>query len=290
MADPENQCVTPRGLYAQMACVWEATARKPGNVHRYADFEDVSYVDFLTSAAAIAPVLDEAHKHPVGLTILEAINKTTLVTRTNTNLGIVLLLAPLAAISDHEPLKLGVERVLQGLTVEDSKWVYEAIRLAQPGGLGKVKHQDVRDEPTLPLREIMSLAADRDLIARQYHLGFGPVIEAVDTVLRKEIERGESLEQAVVGLHLWFLSTAPDTLIERKCGQARAREVQERAAEILNERDVFLKKRKFAEFDTYLRADGNRRNPGATADLVAASLYVGLREDIIQLLSCWESR
>ena len=41
----------PVGLCAQLACVLEATARKPGNVHRFADFDDVSYLDFVTAAA-----------------------------------------------------------------------------------------------------------------------------------------------------------------------------------------------------------------------------------------------
>src|SRR5262245_58243539 len=88
----------PVGLCVQLACVWEATARKPGNVHRYRDFEDASYLDFILSAAAIAPVLEGAAGRPVGQTILDAVRATRLVVRTNTNLGIILLLSPLAAV------------------------------------------------------------------------------------------------------------------------------------------------------------------------------------------------
>ena len=86
------------GLCAQIACVWEATARKPGNVHRYCDFEDSTYLDYLLSAAALAPVLDRAADRRIGETILDAVRATRRVTRSNTNLGIVLLLTPLASV------------------------------------------------------------------------------------------------------------------------------------------------------------------------------------------------
>src|SRR5262245_49313500 len=89
-------------LCAQLACLWEATARKAGNVHRFADFKDVSYLEFLASAAAIAPVLGNASQLGVGRTILECVRTTRRVTATNTNLGIILLLAPLAAVSEDE--------------------------------------------------------------------------------------------------------------------------------------------------------------------------------------------
>src|SRR5262249_28853130 len=89
------------GLHAQLACVWEATARKPGNVHRFRDFADTTYLDFLASAAAIAPVLGEAPDHLVGATICESVRLSRGVVATNTNLGIVLLFAPLAKARRH---------------------------------------------------------------------------------------------------------------------------------------------------------------------------------------------
>ena len=97
---------------AQAACILEATARKPGNVHRYCDFDDLSYVDFLLSGAAIAPVLEKAVGRPVGVTILDCIRATRQVVTTNTNLGIVLLLAPLAAVPRDQDLHGGIEGVL----------------------------------------------------------------------------------------------------------------------------------------------------------------------------------
>ena len=88
----------PIGLCAQLACILEATARKPGNVHRYADFADATYLDFLLSAAAIAPVMEQAPRRRVGETVLRAVRATRRVVATNTNLGTILLLAPLAAV------------------------------------------------------------------------------------------------------------------------------------------------------------------------------------------------
>jgi triphosphoribosyl-dephospho-CoA synthase len=160
------------GLCAQLACIWEATARKPGNVTRHCDFDDVSYLDFLTSAAAVAPVLATAAQRRVGATILEAVRATRRVAATNTNLGIVLLLAPLASVPPGEELRADLARVLDALDVSDAKAAYEAIRLAAPGGLGRAEKQDVADEPTQTLREVMALAAERDLVARQYAGGF----------------------------------------------------------------------------------------------------------------------
>src|SRR5436190_23266329 len=143
------------GLCAQLACIWEATARKPGNVHRLRDFDDTSYVDFLTSAAAITPVMETAGQRPVGETILGAVQATRAVTHGNTNLGIILLLAPLAAVPGSA-LRQGLLAVLDRLDVADAVRTYEAIRLAHPAGLGEVPEQDVRSEPTQTLRQVMA--------------------------------------------------------------------------------------------------------------------------------------
>src|SRR5207248_1102145 len=104
----------------------------------------------------------------VGDTILDCIRATRRVTNVNTNLGIVLLLAPLASVQPGLDLRGGVMRVLMRLDVADARAAYEAIRRAQPGGLGTVPEQDVIGDPTVTLREAMALAADRDLVARQY--------------------------------------------------------------------------------------------------------------------------
>lgn len=270
-------------LAAQLACLWEATARKPGNVHRYADFDDLEYLDFLQSAAAMAPTLADAPSRGLGATILAAVRATRRVVATNTNLGIVLLLAPLAAVADDTITRAAVEEVLVRTTVEDTRLAYEAIRLAAPGGLGRAPSQDVRDEPTLPLREVMALAAERDLVARQYANGFVEVLTEGVPALEQGLARCGCLEGAIVFCQLTLLSRHPDSLIARKRGLVVAAEASRRAAEALAVLGTPEGARALAELDAWLRGDGHARNPGTTADLVTASLFAALRNGTIPL-------
>ena len=143
---------TTPGRLAEIACLLEVTAKKPGNVHRFADLPGLRLSDFLLSAAAIAAPIDLALPLGVGAVVLAAIEATRRVVSTNTNLGIVLLLAPLAAVPDGVDLAGGVERILAGTTVADASLVYRAIRLAQPGGMGEVAEEDLDSEPTVTLR------------------------------------------------------------------------------------------------------------------------------------------
>jgi triphosphoribosyl-dephospho-CoA synthase len=270
------------GLCAQLACIWEASARKPGNVHRFCDFDDVHYLDFLASAAAAAPVLDRAQQNPIGKTILAAVQATRQVASTNTNLGILLLLAPLAAAQDFDR---GLQDVLEKLTVDDARAVYEAIRLAQPGGLGKVPDQDVATVPTRTLREVMALAADRDLIGLQYTNEFQQVLqEGAPALLRLLSQTGE-LETAIIGCHLHLLAAHPDSLILRKRGHSEAEEARSRARLVLEAGwpETATGRRAFDDLDAWLRAQGHARNPGTTADLVTACLFVLLRRGNIDL-------
>jgi triphosphoribosyl-dephospho-CoA synthase len=182
-------------IAAQLACLLEASAPKPGNVSPGRHFDDLRYEDFLASAAAIGAPLAGAGTRPVGATIHLAVEATARWTRSNSNLGIVLLLAPLAKAAlestdastvrlkaDTTPspvvsgfsrtLREAVDRVLAETTIDDAREVYAAIRRAAPGGLGRVDDQDVADEPTQALVDVMRLAADRDGIAREYATGF----------------------------------------------------------------------------------------------------------------------
>jgi triphosphoribosyl-dephospho-CoA synthase len=270
------------GQLAQLACVLEATARKPGNVHRFADFVDATYLDFVLSASAIAGPLDRVRDEGVGAAVLAAVEATQRVVTTNTNLGMVLLLAPLAAVPGEVPLAEGIEDVLQQTTIDDARLVYRAIRLSRPSGLGNAPEQDVNGEPTVTLREAMRLAADRDLVARQYADGFAEVFQIAVPALRGELGRGLDLESSIIHAFMVMLATHPDTLIVRKRGWDEAREVSRRASEVLA--GGWPENRAgMAEFDAWLRAEGHARNPGATADLISAALFATLRDGTIKL-------
>jgi triphosphoribosyl-dephospho-CoA synthase len=281
---PDCPNLTP-GRLAQIACLLEVAAPKPGNVHRLADLAALHLIDFLLSAAAIAEPLDRARFDGVGQAVLGSIEATRRVVTTNTNLGIVLLLAPMAAVPETTPLAEGVESVLAATTLDDARAVYRAIRLAQPGGLGAVPEEDVANEPSVPLRAAMSLAAERDSIARQYANGYRQVLDDALPALRDSLQAGRPLDTAIVAAYLSVLARHPDSLIARKYGLARASEVSRRAAELLGagwpdrERAIRL----CAEFDAWLRNPANRFNPGTTADLVTAALYAALRDGIISL-------
>jgi triphosphoribosyl-dephospho-CoA synthase len=273
------------GDLGRIACTLEVLARKPGNVHRLRDFEDAGLADFLLSAAVLGRGLGLARDEGVGAAVLAAVEDARRVVRTNANLGMVLLLAPLAAVPEGAGLREGVEAVLERTTVEDARRVYRAIGLANPGGLGRSAEQDVADEPTVTLREAMRLASGRDGVARQYAEGFGDVFAIGLPRLSVELRRGRSLEAAILACHLELMARRPDTLIARKRGDGVAAEAARRAAEVLDAGwpDAPGSGRRLAALDDWLRADGHARNPGTTADLVCASIYAALREGVIAL-------
>lgn len=261
------------------ACLLEVRAPKPGNVHPAARFDDLDWLDFVRSAHAIAPVLATTAERGVGAAVRDAVAATRQVAPSNTNLGIVLLLAPLAAAAARGPLREHLEPVLAGLSLHDARQVYEAIRLAQPGGLGAAPEGDVAAPPPGTLREMMRLAAHRDSIAAEYAQGFPLTLDQGVPLLEARWPAGlADPREAIVGLHLELLARVPDTLIARKCGPAVAQEAASRAREVLVRGwpTSPAGRAECERFDAWLRADGHRRNPGTTADLVASSLFAFL--------------
>ena len=272
------------GELAMMACLLEARAPKAGNVSPAKGFKGTTLRHFIEAASAIAGPLDRAAERPLGDTILEAVTESRKVTEQNVNLGIILLLGPLASAPQGADPRDGVRGVLDNLDDEDCRKVYEAIRIASPGGLGSVETADVNDPPPGDLIAAMELAAERDLVARQYVNGFEQVFcDGLDW-LRESCEAGLELDSAIVRLHLQFMASYPDSLIARKCGPETAREAAAGAARVLEggwpEAGT---EALFTELDSWLREDGNRRNPGTSADLVAGCLFLALRAGIIAL-------
>ena len=273
------------GQCATLACVLEAAAPKAGNVHRGADFEDLTFTDFLVSAVAVGPIIERATEAGVGQTVLGAVEATRRLTGTNVNLGIALLLAPLAAVPRHVALNSGVAEVLEKLTPDDSRLVYEAIRLAQPGGLGSADKLDIRSaSPPALLLDAMAAAQDRDLVARQYVTRFSLVLGELAPALAGCRQRGWSLTDAIIHTHVELIARHGDSLIERKCGPEVGKQASAMAAGVLAAGgpgdDNYYKA--LADFDFWLRSDGHRRNPGTTADLIAAALFVVLRDGLIE--------
>ncbi|MFY9253535.1 MAG: triphosphoribosyl-dephospho-CoA synthase [Fuerstiella sp.] len=268
--------------WIRLCCVAEVSAAKPGNVSFSQCFIDVAAEDFLRSADAIAPVISQVNKCGIGETIFLAVQATQAAVHSNTNLGIVLLLTPMVAVSASHSLADGIEDVLRTLTVDDAVWVYKAIGLAAPGGLGKSASQDVFDVPTMDLRACMQLAADRDLIAAQYTNGFVDVLQTGCRLLQQSGDWRKLADFRLAWLALNLMAEFGDSLIQRKCGDEMNRLVSTKARHVLECGWPFTAGTQaiYDEFDSFLRADGNRRNPGTTADMIAAILFASLREGI----------
>ncbi len=324
-------------VFAQVrnACELEATAIKAGNVHPHAAFNDMSYRDFFESASVLENVWQGNPQATIGEWILGAVEATQHSIGKNSNLGIILLLAPLAkaaqyADQENDRSSLPTHRVLGELTPLDARQVYQAIRLAKPGGLGSTPSHDVNDSQPDDLVMAMHSAAHRDDIARQYATNFSDVYElatkltiaagrkpsdssslstvaagrkpsgpsslstvadgrkpsgpsSLSTVAEGRKPSGSSsfnILDCIARLQIEYLAQRYDSLILRKCGASIAEEVRCRASELFllqtNSQATCEYISQWHNFDTFLRSDGHRLNPGTTADLLAAATFVYL--------------
>jgi triphosphoribosyl-dephospho-CoA synthase len=269
---------------AQLACVLEVSAEKPGNITPSHDFHDTSYEDMLRSAIAAGPELARAGERGVGETILEVMEASRRVAPANTNLGIALLIAPLAkAALDGGPLRPRLGATLRALDLADARAAYAAIRLAGAGGLHERVEHDVRLEPTVGLREAMAGAAERDSVASEYVTDYALTFDTGIPALVAALDDGLAVRESIVELHLRLLEQAPDTLIARKRGADAAARVSAGAREVLAAGGVrtAVGRRALRSFDSSLRESGNALNPGTTADLVTATLFVALVEGML---------
>ncbi|TWT34594.1 triphosphoribosyl-dephospho-CoA synthase [Blastopirellula retiformator] len=272
------------GQMATLACLLEVNAPKPGNVHRGADFADLGLNDFAASAVAIGPAFDLAGRSRIGRTILTAVRATRRFVDSNTNLGLVMLLAPLATVSVKELNPAGVGKCLADLDEEDAADVYQAIAIARPGGLGTVDQMDAAGPPPADLLAAMKLAEERDLVARQYGNGCEQVFAAVRFLTDPAIA-SLPLSDRIVHAYVQQMAAFPDSLIGRKCGAEDAKKSQLTASRVLDagspiDEEYFQELR---NLDFWLRADGHRRNPGTSADIIGAAIFVALRQRKVAL-------
>ncbi len=268
------------------ACEHEVRAPKPGNVNCYSAGHDMQLVDFIKSAQAISPVLSQSEL-PVGQLILQSIKATQTVVGCNTNLGIVLLFAPLCKAihkcDDIHQLPKALETVLSNLDVNDAIDCFQAIRLANAGGLGTSEKYDINSQPTITLLQAMEHAKHYDSIAKQYSNNFENVFRSGFLHLTEAINYGESVEWASAFAYLNLLSLIPDTLVCRKYGLKRAESVMEHAGEIL---EKVNKNNKLSHLEQVIIAwDKELKqkaiNPGTTADMTAASLLIYAFEQML---------
>lgn len=263
------------------ACHAELSALKPGNVHVHAAGHGMDIETFKRAAAAAAPYIADPDL-TAGQRILKATDASVAATGVNTNLGIVLLCAPLAQAAAETDPTMGLRRrlaiILGALTKDDADNAFAAIRLANPAGLGASGEGDVHNSASnITLIEAMYLAKDRDRIANAYVTAYEDIFDFALPALANARASAESDDLAVSTLHMTLLAEINDSHIARKFGSATADAVREEAralrhvwAPVVTSKSL----KSLNEFDTHLKARG--LNPGTTADFVVATLFTAL--------------
>ncbi len=262
-------------------CRAEVMALKPGNVHVHAAGHGMTVADFLLSADVAAPEIARPGAG-VGERILRAVRATRAAVNCNTNLGILLLTAPLARAAETPPARPLRDRlctVLAELSVEDAEAAYEAIRLAAPGGLGRAAEHDVAGPATVDLRTAMAAARSRDRIAAQYADGYRDVFEV--GVACAQALAGTDPVPVAEAVYLEFLTAFPDSHVLRKQGESAAAAVMAEARELRRqlaaEKSDAVRHDHLFAFDARLKWQGI--NPGTSADLTVASLFAHWLEE-----------
>ncbi len=269
------------------ACEVELQAPKPGNVSVASAAHDMCADDFTASAAASVRALIDPGLG-LGESIYRAVANTREKVTCNTNLGIILLCAPLlwATLTSRasRDLRENLGAVLATARVEDARWVYRAIRLAAPGGLGRSEVHDVSQAPQVDLVTAMRAAAHRDRIALQYSNGYEDVFDYAVPRLLEYRQRWKDEPWAAVAVFLGLLARFPDSHVARKFGDAVAKEVSARAARLEADmsqcEDPSEFTQRLREVDAEFKSA--RINPGTTADLTVASLLVVYLQDLIR--------
>ena len=259
------------------ACELELQAFKPGNVSVYADGHDMCVQDFRVSADASGSSLCDP-KYSLGEKIYYAVQATRDAVGCNTNLGIVLLCAPLLQAAEHVNQSVNFQKaladVLNNTTQSDAEWVFKAIRLAAPGGLGQVEDQDVNATPTVTLRQAMQLVSHKDRIALQYITNFKDVFDFGVLRYNEGFDRWGKKDWATVLVYTGLLSHYPDSHIERKYGDRYTALVAARMlslhATLINSSKPELLQALFADVDKEFKL--KKINPGTMADITVATL------------------
>ena len=260
------------------ACRDELESPKPGNVHLFAPGHRMEAQDFLESAEAAAPAISAPPGRSSGERILSAVKATKARVGQNTNLGILLLCAPLADAAMRFPglpLQVGLTAVLACLTRGDAALCFQAITLANPAGLGDAPEHDVNAPPRVTLLEAMRAAASRDRIAYQYANDFCDIFGLGLGTLAAARETGAEPWMATLRVYLAFFSSFPDSHILRKHGREAAERTRQEAGDFVQEqgdwRDPEKVRANALAFDAALKARG--LNPGTSADLTVATLF-----------------
>jgi triphosphoribosyl-dephospho-CoA synthase len=280
--------ITPQQLaeFYQQACEIELQAFKPGNVSIYAEGHGMSVSDFLISAeVSSAPLCHSGYS--LGEKIFYAVKATREAVGCNTNLGIILLCAPLIQAANHASadvtLRQALRQVLASTTIADADWVFKAIALAAPGGLGDSDEQDVHNPATVTLTEAMQIASDYDRIALQYVSDYKDIFDFAVLRYNAALNQWSDKSWTAVFVYAELLARYPDSHIERKHGNKYTEWIATRMRQFLEEfgqaTDPSQLKQALFCLDTEFKSIGV--NPGTTADMTVATILSVLIEEVL---------
>ncbi|ABO35756.1 triphosphoribosyl-dephospho-CoA protein [Methanococcus maripaludis C5] len=276
---------------SQIACCFEVGSFKPGNVHKNRDYDDIKYHHFVSSGIAFGDVIYEAclEKNNIGNFIKKGVIESKKWSPTNANLGIIMLHMPIAIAASNldkfseSALKKETEKIIKNTTVQDAIDAYDAIEIAlafvnAPENGPDLKSKDAKDElieKNLTLYDVFKISSTWDSISNEWTENF-KISYKGHNLINEYYEEYNNINIAVTKTFINLLSNYPDTLIARKKGIEEAKMVSEKAKEVLNN----FNEKSVLEFDKFLSKDGNKLNPGTTADLIASSLLIFLLDRI----------
>ncbi len=259
------------------ACLAELEALKPGNVHIFADGHGMTVQDFIVSAEVAAQEIAKP-QISLGQRIFLSVEATHQAVNCNTNLGVILLCAPLlqaSLIESNDNFVSKLQQVLANTTQQDAAHVFKAIALANPAGLGASERFDVHQPADCNLLEAMQAAAVRDMVAQQYANNYANVIDGL-VCYQQALALWQRPAWAATAVHLHYMSQFLDTHIVRKFGEVIANLVKQEA---VFHKDAYLKsynpknyQMQLMTFDDELKKRG--LNPGTSADLTVATLLL----------------
>ncbi|MDO5851412.1 MAG: triphosphoribosyl-dephospho-CoA synthase [Methanobacteriaceae archaeon] len=293
------------GKIGEIACLLEVSGYpKPGNVHRTHDMDDMLYEDFLISSVSIKDKLELVSDNTkrfypnllnsisLGSCILGAVEESHYWTNTNTNLGIVMLLVPLAASASVIKNKNEINKIpnildviLKNSTVDDAIALVKAINLSEAGNMGNVEKFDVNNKDTIDqlienkinMYDLLVMSQDYDKLSYQL-VNKLPLIMDIGLPIYRLASEKYSYNISTIITYMSLLAYCPDTLISRKFGEDTSKKVSNKAKDIIKKFDLSSVEGMDAlkSFDKYLI--DNNYNPGTTADFTAATLFLGLLE------------
>jgi len=258
---------------------------KPGNIDRDHDYVGTKFEDFLASAVGVYPVMEKAcNEGGIGSLILEASGESVLWQGGgNTHFGAYILLFPLIKAAMRGPVDLlrdNAIEIVKETTIEDAVDFYRAfsmvdVRMKDKEGLASgEKELDVGSESSLEelsrrgitMYDIMQISAKNDLVAREWIEGFRRTFIAAEKIAGRR--KAGTMNDAIVLSYLELLAEEPDTFIAKKYDLEKAVYVQGLAVDALERRMTLreLSHRLYVE----------KINPGSTADIVIAGLFVAL--------------